>query len=190
MSAFTLHYDNPDRFVAGTVGEPGDRTFYLQVRQDRRLSCLVCEKRQVEVLANQISHLLDEITSRAMSTDTIPPAVEVAQDNRPLDAPITDDFRIGTMSLAWDSEAERVVLELFSEDVEQDITGIAEVDAETLQEGTMCVVSLTPAYARQFAARAHAVVSAGRPVCPYCRQPLDAEGHVCPRANGYINPLA
>lgn len=189
MTAITLRYDDPDRFVSGTVGEPGDRTFYLQVRQDNRLSSLVCEKQQVEVLANQIAHLLDEVAARSLSSVDIPPPVEVALDNRPLDAPITDDFRIGPMSLAWDSGSDRVVLELFSDDVEEAITGIAEVDSSALEEGTICVVTLTPAAARQFVARALTVVAAGRPVCPFCRQPMAPEGHVCPRANGYVNPL-
>ncbi len=189
MSAFTVRYENPDRFVPGTVGEPGDRTFYLQVREANRLSSLICEKQQVEVLANQIAHLLDEVAARSLSTVTIPPPVTTAVDNRPLDVPISDDFRIGPMSLAWDSRKDRVVLELFSDDVEETITGISEIDTSALQEGTVCVVTLTPAAARQFVARAQSVIAAGRPVCPFCRQPMAAEGHVCPRANGYFDPL-
>lgn len=190
MTAFTLRYDNPDRFVSGTVGEPGDRTFYLQVRQANRLSSLVCEKQQVEVLANQIAHLLDEVAARSLSSADIPPPAEAALDNRPLDVPITDDFRVGPMSLAWDSRSDRVVLELFSDDVEETITGISEVDTSALQEGTICVVALSPAAARQFVARARTVVAAGRPVCPFCRQAMTPEGHVCPRSNGYVNPLS
>lgn len=189
MAAFTLRYDNPDRFVSGTVGEPGDRTFYLQVRQANRLTSLVCEKQQVEVLANQVAHLLDEVSARSLSSVAIPPPVEEAMDRRPLDAPITDDFRIGPMSLAWDGKQDKVVLELFSDDVEEAITGISEIDTSALQEGTVCVVALSPSSARQFVARALSVVAAGRPVCPFCRQPMDPEGHVCPRANGYLNPL-
>ncbi|WOP18388.1 DUF3090 family protein [Raineyella sp. LH-20] len=189
MTAFTLRYDHPDRFVAGTVGEPGDRTFFLQVREESRLSSLVCEKQQVEVLANQIAHLLDEVSARSLSSIIIPPPVAGAADTRPLDAPITEDFRIGPMSLAWDSRHDKVVLELFSDDVEDAITGFAEIDSAELEEGTVCIIGLTPAYARQFVARAQAVIAAGRPVCPFCRQPMDPDGHVCPRANGYLNPL-
>lgn len=189
MTAFTLRYENPDRFVSGTVGEPGERTFYLQVREANRLSSLVCEKQQVEVLANQIAHLLDEVSARSLSSIDIPPPVDSPADNRPLDAPITDDFRIGPMSLAWDSRQDRIVLELFSDDVEETITGISEIDTSALQDGTVCVITLTPAAARQFVARALTVVAAGRPVCPFCRQPMEPEGHVCPRSNGYLNPL-
>jgi len=190
VTAFTLRYDNPDRFVTGTVGEPGDRTFYLQIREANRLSTLICEKQQVEVLATQVGHLLDEVAARSLSTQTIPPPVQAAIDNRPLDAPITDDFRIGPMSLAWDGQQDRVVIELFSDDVDEAITGVSEIDTSALENGTVCVVVLTPAYARQFVARTRAVISAGRPVCPFCHQPMDPDGHVCPRANGYLNPLS
>ncbi|QGF24881.1 DUF3090 family protein [Raineyella fluvialis] len=190
MAAFTLRYDHPDRFVAGTVGEPGDRMFFLQVREADRLSSLVCEKQQVEVLANQIAHLLDEVSARSLSGIEIPPPVAGAADTRPLDAPISEDFRIGPMSLAWDSRHDKVVLELFSDDVEEAITAVGEIDTDALEEGVVCIIGLTPADARQFVARAQAVVAAGRPVCPFCRQPMDPDGHVCPRSNGYVNPLA
>jgi uncharacterized repeat protein (TIGR03847 family) len=44
---------------------------------------------------------------------------------------------------------------------------------------------MAPAQARAFARRCARVVSAGRPACPFCGQPLDPTGHICPRANGY-----
>ena len=46
-------------------------------------------------------------------------------------------------------------------------------------------VWMAPANARAFAERARTVVAAGRPPCPFCSQPLDPQGHICPRANGY-----
>jgi uncharacterized repeat protein (TIGR03847 family) len=46
-------------------------------------------------------------------------------------------------------------------------------------------VRLNPAAAKAFAKRAARVVAAGRPPCPFCGQPLDPEGHVCPRQNGH-----
>jgi uncharacterized repeat protein (TIGR03847 family) len=47
------------------------------------------------------------------------------------------------------------------------------------------LVRMPPAMARSVAARAESVVAAGRAPCPFCGGPIDAEGHLCPRSNGY-----
>ena len=52
-------FDPPDRFVAGTIGEPGDRTFFLQAREGSRVVSVVLEKVQVAVLAERLGALLD-----------------------------------------------------------------------------------------------------------------------------------
>ena len=121
----------------------------------------------------------------------MPPAATAATDTQPLDAPITEEFRVGTMTIAWDPSINRVVIELFSNvDVEEsdDEAGDA-VESDEVDADEVFVVKITAAYARDFVARANALVSAGRPPCPFCLQPLDPQGHICPRANGYRRPL-
>jgi uncharacterized repeat protein (TIGR03847 family) len=197
-----LHeYDPPDRFVVGTVGSPGQRTFFLQATGGGRTTSVALEKQQVAVLAERVDALLDEVLRRTGGTAPVP-AVAPAEliDNAPLDAPIVEDFRVGTMALAWEGEAERVLIEAqeLVPDADVDPTEPAEDDEEgaatRLERGfteagddgpDMLRVRLSGAAARAFVRRALAVVAAGRPDCPFCGQPIDPEGHICPRANGY-----
>lgn len=202
MAILVHRYDSPDRFVAGTVGQPGERTFFLQAREGNRITSVVVEKQQVSVLAEHLDKVLDEVLRRSGPAAEVPPARERASDVDPLDAPITEEFRVGTMTIAWDAETHKIVIELFSNVEEEDesggsadeselpaaagaaIEGADEVDADEV-----FVVKISAAYARDFVARAQALIAAGRPPCPFCLQPLDPAGHVCPRANGYRRPL-
>ena len=174
-------FERPTRFVAGTVGQPGDRTFYLQASDDSgRTVSVALEKTQVQVLADRMNELLDEVAGRANTE--IPPVAEV-DDLEPLAAPIDEEFRVAAMGLAWDGSAEAVVVEAVA-------AGEEPIDEEAIlsdsEEGPDALrVTITPVAARAFVARARRVVAAGRPPCPLCSLPLDPAGHVCPRQNGY-----
>lgn len=173
-------FRTPDRFVAGTVGQPGNRTFYLQAAHDNRVVSVLCEKQQVAVLAERIGALLAEVNRRFGTP--IPPEAEVT-DLSPLVTPIEVEFRVGTMGLGWDAEAQSVVVELLAV---SDTAFDASVILDDAEEGPDAVrVFLSPESARAFAARSHRVISAGRPPCPLCDEPLDPEGHLCVRTNGY-----
>jgi uncharacterized repeat protein (TIGR03847 family) len=184
-------YDPPERFITGTVGEPGQRTFFLQARGDGRVTSVALEKQQVAVLAERVEELLDEVVRRSGGTAPVP-AMAPADliDNDPLDVPIEEDFRVSSMSLTWDGERDVVVIEC-REVAEPDEDDDEETpDAEqslplTPVEGSILRVVITGVQARVFAHRAAAVVAQGRPPCPFCGNPLDPEGHICPRANGY-----
>ncbi|MEI7519433.1 MAG: DUF3090 domain-containing protein [Mycobacteriaceae bacterium] len=173
-------FRTPDRFVAGTVGEPGNRTFYLQAVHDNRVISVMLEKQQVEMLAERVGALLVEINRRFGTP--LPPDGEV-EDLNPLTSPVDAEFRVGTMGLGWDAEAQSVVVELLAvSDIEYD----ASVILDDSEDGPDAVrVFLSPDSARQFATRSQRVISAGRPPCPLCDEPLDPEGHFCVRTNGY-----
>jgi uncharacterized repeat protein (TIGR03847 family) len=195
MAILVHRYDAPDRFVAGTVGQPGERTFFLQAREGNRITSVVCEKQQLSVLAEHLDRVLNEVVRRGAGEVDVPPAATTARDVDPLDAPITEEFRVGTMTIAWDPSIDRIVIELFSnvdtdenESAEGEIAS-AEGPPDEINADEVFVVKITAAYARDFVARAQALVAAGRPPCPFCLQPLDPSGHVCPRANGYRRPL-
>ena len=177
-----ISYDMPDRFVAGAVGQPGERAFYLQARDGRRITSVGLEKFQVTLLAERLGELLDEVLRRTGGAVTVP-AVAPADlcDDEPLDQPVEEEFRVGTMALAWDPDDERVIIEAqeATEDEEDPEIGVAEPLIAVLR------VRITAGQARAFAERALKVVSAGRPPCPLCGLPLDATGHVCPRQNGH-----
>ena len=175
-------YDPPDRFVAGTVGEPGARTFFLQARAEGRVTSVALEKTQVQVLAERVDALLDEVLRRSGGDLEVPALAPAAlEDTDPLDVPIEEEFRVGTMALAWDSDTSQVVIE--AQAVTEDDADL--IDEEAEEGPDLLRVRLSGAMARAFVKRAQAVVSAGRPPCPFCGNPLDPQGHVCPRANGY-----
>ena len=179
-----IDFDPPDRFVAGTVGPPGQRTFFLQASSGRRLVSVSLEKQQVSLLADRINDLLDDFAGGA-ATEPVAAAVE---DNAPLDTPIEDEFRVGSMSLAWDAGREVVILECHDNDEPVEVDEEGDIVAPPGPEGeepTMLRVAIAPAAARAFARRCASLVAAGRPPCPFCGGPLDSTGHICPRANGY-----
>ncbi|GAU66241.1 hypothetical protein SSP35_02_06110 [Streptomyces sp. NBRC 110611] len=192
MSRQVFFYDAPDRFVAGTVGLPGRRTFYLQATAAGRTTSVALEKTQVAALAERIDELLDEVVRRSGGNAPVP-AVSPAEltDTAPLQTPVEEEFRVGTMALAWDGEDERMIVEAqalveLSADNEEDLADAEERLLQDDENGPpMLRVRLTGAMARAFAKRALDVVNAGRPPCPLCSLPLDPEGHVCPRQNGY-----
>lgn len=163
----------PDRVVVGTVGEPGQRTFYLQARSGSAITSVVVEKAQVSVLADRMEEMLDDVVRRSGGTAAVPAVTpERVDDLGPLDVPLDEEFRVGALSLAWLSDDGRVEV-------------VAREAAEDEEDSPTMTVQLTGAQARAFIARTRAVVSAGRPPCPFCAQPLDPAGHICPRQNGY-----
>jgi uncharacterized repeat protein (TIGR03847 family) len=177
-------YDPPERFVAGTVGQPGQRTFFLQASGGGRITSVALEKAQVEVLAERVDELLDEVLRRSGGTAPVPAvAPSELEDSAPLDQPILEEFRVGTMALAWDAEQQRVVIEAQARLPEDEEDNGESFDSE---EGPALLrVRITGAMARVFVKRALALVAAGRPSCPFCGLPIDPEGHICPRRNGY-----
>ena len=175
-------FRQPDRFVAGTVGQPGDRIFYLQAVEAARMVSVALEKQQVAVLAERIGSLLEEVHRRfgAEVPDSAPDALV---DTEPLEVPVEEEFRVGTMGLGWDAESRAVVIELLAVTEEELDEAVVLDDTE---EGPDAVrVFLSPGAARAFAERADRVVNAGRKPCPLCGAPLDPAGHICPRQNGY-----
>jgi uncharacterized repeat protein (TIGR03847 family) len=196
MSRRIYDYGLPDRFVAGTVGQPGNRTFFLQARRGSSLVSVVLEKVQVAVLAERLTLLLAEVARLGVA---VPEALAPADDDTaPLDEPLVEAFRVGTMTLAWNGDSDEIVVEARAR-IEIDEDGDEEDDeadereeeleiADDDPEGPDLVrVRLTPMRARAFAERALRVIAAGRPPCPLCGQPLDPAGHLCPRRNGYVH---
>jgi uncharacterized repeat protein (TIGR03847 family) len=178
----TVHeFDPAMRFVAGTVGPAGQRAFYLQATDGTSLVTVGVEKQQVSVLADRINDVLDQLAPAEAVEPGEPGGV--AEDADPLVTPFDEDWRVQTLALSWDDDRRLVVIECHDHDpdeVEQD-----EPQADAVLDLNTMRVTLAPAAARAFARRSLALVAAGRPPCPFCGGPLDPNGHVCPRANGY-----
>ena len=181
-------FDDPDRFVTGTLGEPGARVFYLQARQDNRIVSVVVEKEQVRAMADHFESTLDQL-QRMDPGLPIPPSRDTARDLHPLELPLVEEFRVSSIGIGWDPSVGRFFIELSSlaeteadDDEPADLLGVV-TDAPDPDESL--TVLLTPEQARDFIPRARYFVQAGRPPCPFCHQPIDADGHICPRADGY-----
>jgi uncharacterized repeat protein (TIGR03847 family) len=192
-------FEPPERFVAGTVGEPGDRTFFLQARGGGRVISVALEKVQVSLLAEKLEELLLEANKRFGVNLPEAPMVH-GPDNEPLDTPVDEEFRVGTLGLAFDVDSGTVVIEAIEAgeaEVEIELAPDApdasdeadddddEDDDEPDDDLDRLRVRLSPEATRAFIDRARRVVAAGRPPCPLCGQPLDPAGHLCPRHNGY-----
>ncbi len=179
MTRQLFHFDRPRRFVAGTVGSPGERTFFLQASDGTRVVSVALEKQQVVVLADRLEQLLDEITTRT--------GVAVASaepDTDALELPVDEEFRVSAMALAWDGDSGMVVIEAQSAANDPEVA--EQTLLEDVEDGPDALrVRIEPPHARAFVERARLVVAAGRQTCPLCGQPLDPAGHVCPRYNGY-----
>src|SRR5258706_5399646 len=172
-------FEPPERFVAGTVGVPGERTFFLQARCGGRVVSVVLEKVQMTLLAEKLEELLAEAQRRFGVA--VPEMPTVSDDNEPLDTPLDEEFRVGTLGLAWDGESDTVVIEAIA---------VGEYEAEEPTEDELADldrlrVRLTPGATQSFIARAKRLVHAGRPPCPLRGPPPHPSGHLCPRPNGY-----
>jgi uncharacterized repeat protein (TIGR03847 family) len=165
-----------DRITAGTIGEPGARTFYLQARADDRLATVVVEKQQVQLLAASILELMADLE---LETGTGP-----AEEELELEEPVDPMFRAGKLSIGYDHDRELFVLEveeLLPEDEAGDEASPATVPTDP------DVLALAATREQMFALSRHgaAIVDRGRPTCQFCGNPIDAEGHACPAMNGH-----
>ncbi|WP_372698020.1 DUF3090 domain-containing protein [Arthrobacter sp. JSM 101049] len=172
-------FDWPDRVVVGTIGLPGARTFYLQVRAGTQVVSIALEKQQSALLAEKIDEILDELFTLEGNPFSVPTGTPIELvDNDQLDI-VQEQFRAGAMGLGWDPTTAQVVIEA---------RPIAEIDAgdngewlqaDSADESEMLRVRMPVGTARAFAKRTREIVGAGRPMCPLCGYPIDADGHTC-----------
>lgn len=165
-----------DRITAGTIGEPGSRTFYLQARGRDQLVTVVVEKQQVQLLAASILELLADLELET--------GVGPGEDELDLEEPVDPMWRAGRLSIGYDHDRQLFVLE-----IEESMPEIEGDDPGSVLEdvGEPEVVQLAATREQMFALSRHgaAVVEQGRPACQFCGNPMDAEGHACPAMNGH-----
>jgi uncharacterized repeat protein (TIGR03847 family) len=187
MSRIVYRHPSPSRCVVGTVGEPGERAFFIQVLSPTGLNCVLVEKSQVQALVERLQLMIRELRrNKLASLDLLNlPAV---RDDAQLEYPITEDFRAGVIAISYEQGKQLIDLQIqgMSEELEELIEEGDEAEADAdLGIPDLLVISLSIAHARGFCDRASQVVSSGRTPCPFCGLPLNIDGHVCPRANGY-----
>jgi uncharacterized repeat protein (TIGR03847 family) len=163
---------NLDAFTAGTVGRPGERTFFVQVRAGGHVVTVKCEKQQVEALGAYLARMLEDLP--VASERPAPDALELVE-------PILPAFVLGSIGVAFDEEADRIVLH-FEELVVSDADDEDDPTDDSVERSRLHV-RVTRGQARAFCERAGDAVAGGRPACRFCGLPIDADGHYCPRMN-------
>lgn len=180
MNRIVYEFNPVERFICGTVGEPGERAFYLQARTGPRITSVGVEKLQANALAQRIAAIIKEV-KRADPLLSFPRTII---DNDPLEQPIFEEFKVGVIGISFDPETEIVLVELQSISTDESEDELLTIDSE-VGAPDILRVSLTLAQADSFTRRTDSVVGAGRLPCPFCAIPIDSGGHLCPRANGY-----
>jgi uncharacterized repeat protein (TIGR03847 family) len=171
----------PQIFTADYVGEPGERTFYVQTRADEQTYSYLIEKQQVSALADRLRDLLMMIDEQ----DTIRSATPARDPALKLDQPVEPEWRIGTMGLAYEESSDSVVVAIQPVD-ENDEEEEEEEPAVFPTESDKAIrFRLRRDQARAFILHALAVVQEGRPTCQLCGLPMNPSGHVCPASNGH-----
>jgi uncharacterized repeat protein (TIGR03847 family) len=166
------------RFTVGTVGLPGDRTFYLQFKSGSTVVSASLEKSQVAALSERLNYMLKEIRL----VHPLAPRPQLLRDSLPLETPVVDEFRIGSIAIFFDEESELIQIDLREvnfndEDIEE--------GSPLMDDIEMMRIFISPSQAKTFHDRAELVIAAGRQPCPFCGFPIDPQGHLCARANGY-----
>lgn len=187
MPTLVHEYDWPDRLVIGTVGRPGERTFYLQARTGSRSTSIALEKEQSLLLAETIDEVLDRLAADADNPVSVPAEAPLELiDNDPLDMPVEEQFRAGTLRLGWEPRTAQVVIEAYpveiDDDEDDDAVDLAldpDADDDAAEPSEMLLIRIPVGTARAFVHRTRQVVRAGRPTCPLCGRPIDPDGHEC-----------
>ena len=162
-------FESVERFVAGTVGQPGERAFFIQARNGNRLVTVAIEKLQVAALAERLESIINgfrknDLSIRLLTSET---------DDAPLELPIESEFEVGSISISWDESEKMMSIELL------------EIVTEEIETPNVLRVQLSISMCSAFIKRSKALIGAGRLPCPFCGMPIDPQGHLCPRANGY-----
>lgn len=176
----TVHvFDPPARCITGTIGQPGERTFYVQAIDGPREVAVRIEKGQADVMAQRLGDICREVSARYnQSIDR-----SALIDSDPLQMPLSEEFIVGAIAIAYEATRQRVVMELLAHTAESFDESIVLSDAEDGPDSVRVFFTVQQAYL--FAKRTAHVVAAGRPPCPMCKLPLETEGHLCVRLNGY-----
>ena len=185
MSRIIYRHESVDRCVVGTVGVPGERVFFLQVRSADGFNSIVLEKSQVQALMERLQLMIRELRRNKLagSQELNAPAIK---DDLSLEYPITEDFRAGVIAISYEQGDQNIELQiqaLTENEYEELIDEDSNSEGEALPD--LLLVKLSIPMVRGFIERASHVVAAGRTPCPFCGIPLNPEGHLCPRANGY-----
>jgi uncharacterized repeat protein (TIGR03847 family) len=173
MPRFEIDVDPCDHITADAIGKPGQRVFYIQAYQDERTITVLIEKAQLQSLAIGIEQFLSQISQQ--NPDLEEASGDYQDERMRINPPVDPLFRVGEIGLGYDKDRDRVVVftkELLAEDADPESAAVVRFWASRTQ-------------VRALARWGAEVVTHGRPICPQCGQPMEPEGHFCPKKNGH-----
>ncbi len=172
MPEFSYDLDPVERITVGALGEPGQRTFYLQARAKRQLISLVIEKEQVNALAAALDQLIESLAEKNPLLSTSDDMIVFA--NMDLEEPLEEMFRVGQLGLGYDEARDLLVI------IAQELGNSEEGESlDTIR------LTFSREQGRGLAQHGAELVTKGRPRCPQCGEPMNPEGHFCPKKNGH-----
>jgi uncharacterized repeat protein (TIGR03847 family) len=171
-----------DRITADAVGEPGSRTFYIQARAGAELVTVIVEKQQVQLLAASVLQLLEEAPEDVSAS-------EEDDAGMSLEEPLEARWRAGRLSIGLDQERDLFLLEVEEYQPDADELGVDD-PLPDVPGSEPELIRLWASKQQMLALSRHgaAVAARGRPLCQFCGNPMDAEGHACPAMNGHSRP--
>jgi len=192
MTRINLSLDPVDHITVDAIGKPGNRVFYIQGRQGEQVVSLIIEKIQLQSLIAGVSEFLKEVVAKY--PDRISIDVDLKEDAMRILAPVDPKFRVGDMGLAYDDERDLVCIiaremDIFQNEANEDEDDAEHEDFEKEDEGNAVRYWCSRGQLLTLAHWGAVVLERGRPICPQCLQPMEPEGHFCPKKNGHKKPV-
>ena len=173
MASITYEVKPAEHMTTGAIGPPGKRVFYIQGRSVDQSITLIVEKQQIQSLAIGLEQFLSELRER--HPDLPIADLEYSESDMALQEPLDPLFRVGHMGLGYDEEEDLLVLvarEIQPPDADPEEAAVVRFWCSRSQLRKMCQLGLK-------------IAERGRPICGNCGQPIDSEGHFCPKRNGH-----
>jgi uncharacterized repeat protein (TIGR03847 family) len=175
MDKIEIDVDPCDHITSDAIGQPGQRVFYIQAFQAEKTYTVIIEKTQLQSLAVGIEQFLAEVARQNPKLEEA--GADYVEEQMRINPPVDPVFRVGEIGLGYDQTRDRVVL------------FVREVQGEDQEPESGSVIRFwcTRTQLRQLARWGVEVAGRGRPICPQCGQPMEPEGHFCPKKNGHLH---
>lgn len=173
MPRIELDLDPVTHITTDAIGQPGQRVFYIQGWQENRQAAVIIEKIQIQSMAVGLEEFLEDLHKK--HPDLVPDSDEYSEEKMHIQPPVDPLFRVGEMGLAYEAERDLVILiarEVVMEGQTTEDVGVVRFWCRRSQLRAMCRWGLE-------------VSLHGRAICPQCGEPMDPEGHFCPKKNGH-----
>lgn len=173
MPSVQLDIHPVTHITADAIGKPGERVFYIQASKEGTLTTVLIEKAQLQTLVMGVEQFLEEIHReyKNIPEDT----ADYNEDEMHILSPVDPLFRVGEIGLGYDFSEDQIVL----------LAREIQLEGQTEDELSVIRFWCTRSQIRALSVWSMLVINRGRPICPQCGEPMDPDGHFCPKKNGH-----